>query len=412
MSSHKTETVSAATPASNGSPMPADLADERLVADAAGIGGMARGALARLRSGELGSLPVVIGLVVIWVVFAILKPEFLSSANLVNLTLQCAAVGTISIGIVLVLLLGEIDLSVGSVAGVSAAVLASMVVGAIIGFFYGFVYTRFGVPSFVVTLAGLLGFLGLQLWVLGKDGTINIDYNSPLVQFANGKFLPGWLSYVACVVVAGLYLFSRIRRNAQRTAAGLSVTPMPMIGLRAAALLVLLVVIMLVLNQDRGMSYMVLTFLILVVLTDLLIRRTRWGRAVMAVGGNVEAARRSGINVRRVYLTVFLLCSLFAALGGIFLACRGASAGQSTGATDVNLNAIAAAVIGGTSLFGGRGSAYSALLGILVIYSISNGLDLFSVDSYVRYMITGLVLLLSVIIDSLSRRTRAAHGRG
>lgn len=408
--------------------IPADLADERLISGAAGPGGMLTALVSRLRSGDLGSLPVVIGLIVIWVIFQVLRPEFLSSANLVNLTLQCAAVGTVAIGIVLVLLLGEIDLSVGSVAGVSAAVLAvtfvnkgwawplavlaALAVGALVGLFYGFVFTKFGVPSFVVTLAGLLGFLGLQLWVLGKDGTINIDFKSPLVQFANGKFLPAWVSYVLCAVVVGLYLVSRLRRNIRRSAAQLSVVPAPMIAIRALGLLIVLGAVMFLLNRDRGMSYMVLTFLILVVVTDIAIRRTKWGRAVMAVGGNVEAARRSGINVNRVYITVFLLCSLFAAIGGIFLACRGASASQSTGSPDVNLNAIAAAVIGGTSLFGGRGSAYSALLGILVIQSISNGLDLFSVDSYVRFMITGAVLLLSVIIDSLSRRSRAAHGRG
>lgn len=362
MSSHKTETVSAATPASNGSPMPADLADERLVADAAGIGGMARGGPGPAAPGELGSLPVVIGLVVIWVVFAILKPEFLSSANLVNLTLQCAAVGTISIGIVLVLLAG--DRPVGRVrrrcvGGGAGGHLREQGLPAA-----GGAGLDGGRRDHRVLLrvrlhpvrgaqfrrhSGLLGFLGLQ--ALGaRQGR----HHQHRLQLAAGavrqRQVPAGLAVLrGVVVVAGLYPFSRIRRNAQRTAAGLSVTPMPMIGLVAAALLVLLVVIMLVLNQDRGMSYMVLTFLILVVLTDLLIRRTRWGRAVMAVGGNVEAARRSGINVRRVYLTVFLLCSLFAALGGIFLACRGASAGQSTGATDVNLNAIAAAVIGGTS---------------------------------------------------------------
>ncbi len=159
------------------------------------------------------------------------------------------------------------------------------------------------------------------------------------------------------------------------------------------------------------MSYMVLLFFVLVVAMDLAIRRTTWGRSVLAIGGNVEAARRAGINVRRVYVSVFALCSTFAALGGILAAARLASANQSSGGADVNLNAIAAAVIGGTSLFGGRGSAYSALLGILVIWSISNGLALLSVSADVRYVVTGAVLLLAVVVDSLSRRSRAAHGR-
>jgi ABC-type xylose transport system permease subunit len=187
--------------------------------------------------------------------------------------------------------------------------------------------------------------------------------------------------------------------------------PVGALLLRAVLLAGLMLLVAGVLNRDRGVSYMVLTFLVLVVVMDLAIRRTRWGRSVMAVGGNVEAARRAGINVNRIYLSVFTLCATFAALGGVFLAARGASASQSTGGADTNLNAIASAVIGGTSLFGGRGSAYSALLGILVIQSISNGLDLLSVESYIRYMVTGGVLLLAVVIDSLSRRSRAAHGR-
>ena len=172
-----------------------------------------------------------------------------------------------------------------------------------------------------------------------------------------------------------------------------------------------LVIVVAVLYRDRGVSYMFLSFLVLVVIMDLAIRRTTWGRSVLAIGGNVEAARRAGINVKRIYLSVFTLCSTFAALGGIFAASRLASANQSSGGGDTNLNAIAAAVIGGTSLFGGRGSAYSALLGILVIQSISNGLDLLSVESNVKFMVTGAVLLLAVIIDSVSRRSRAAHGR-
>ena len=187
--------------------------------------------------------------------------------------------------------------------------------------------------------------------------------------------------------------------------------PPSVVLVRTGLLGLILLLAVYILGRDRGVSYMVLTFIALVVLTDLLVRRTRWGRSVMAVGGNVEAARRAGINVKRIYLTVFALSSFFAALGGIFAAARLASVSQSSGGADTNLNAIAAAVIGGTSLFGGRGSAYSALLGILVIQSISNGLGLLSLDTSYRFMVTGGVLLLAVIIDSLSRRSRAAHGR-
>ena len=423
--------MSTATPAPNApqdttAALPADLQDERLIAQQ-GVRGWAGAFLSRLKSGDLGSLPVVIGLVIIWGVFQALNDSFLSSRNLVNLTLQSAAVGTIAIGIVLVLLLGEIDLSVGSVSGLSSAILAvgmvnqgwpsvvaivvAVVAGMVIGLAYGALFTRFGVPSFVITLAGLLAVLGLQLYVLGKEGTINIPFDSGLVKFAQQTFLPLAVSYVVALLAVAVYVVTRLRVNSQRSAAGLSTTPNVMIGLRALLLAVVLLVPTYVLNRDRGVSVMFLLFVALVVVMDFAIRRTGWGRSVMAVGGNVEAARRAGINVKGIYLSVFALCSTFAAIGGLLAAGRLAAANQSSGGGDTNLNAIAAAVIGGTSLFGGRGSAYSALLGIIVIQSISSGLSLLNLDSSIRYMVTGGVLLLAVTVDSLSRRSRAAHGR-
>jgi ABC-type xylose transport system permease subunit len=406
--------------------LPSDLQDERLIASQ-GFGGYVRVFLSRLRTGDLGSLPVVIGLVVIWAVFQSQNDAFLSSRNLVNLALQSAATGTIALGIVLVLLLGEIDLSVGSVSGLAAAILAvgmvnngwpalvaiaaAILAGAVIGLSYGALFTRFGVPSFVITLAGLLGFLGLQLKVLGAEGSINIPFESGVVAFAQRTFLPDAVAYAVAVAVALAYLLLRLRSNRRRSAAGLSTSPVMNIAVRSALLLVVLVVPVAVLNEDRGVPVMFLLFVTLVVVMDFAIRRTRWGRSVMAVGGNVEAARRAGINVKRIYISVFVLCSSLAAVGGILASSRLAAANQSSGGTDTNLNAIAAAVIGGTSLFGGRGSAYSALLGIIVIQSISNGLSLINLGSPERYMITGAVLLLAVIVDSLSRRSRAAHGR-
>lgn len=431
MSTPETPTPQAPAPAAVGptadpASLPADLQDERLIASQ-GVGGWLSATWGRLRTGDLGSLPVVVGLVLIWGVFFALEPAFLSSRNLVNLSLQMVAVGTISIGVVLVLLLGEIDLSIGSMSGLAAAILAVMFVaketsvivailaalgaGALVGLAYGTLFNRFGVPSFVITLAGLLALLGLQLRVLGNQGTINLPFESGLVRFASQQFLPVWLAYTLALVAPALYALAALRRNARRSEAGLSTTPVSRLVLRAAGLAAILLVVVGVLNRDRGVSYMFLTFLLLVVVMDLAIRRTTWGRSVLAIGGNVEAARRAGINVKRIYLSVFTLCSTFAALGGIFAASRLASANQSSGGGDTNLNAIAAAVIGGTSLFGGRGSAYSALLGILVIQSISNGLDLLAVESNVKFMVTGAVLLLAVIIDSLSRRSRAAHGR-
>ncbi|MGW6277623.1 sugar ABC transporter permease [Kribbella sp. NPDC055071] len=406
--------------------LPADLQDERLIASH-GLSGAVAAFTARLRSGDLGSVPVVLGLIIIWAVFQIANGSFLSSRNLVNLTLQTTSVGVIALGIVLVLLLGEIDLSVGSVSGLSAAVLgatfvnqgwplvvsivAGIAVGAVIGLFYGALYTRFGVPSFVITLAGLLGFLGLQLLVLGKDGTINIPYDSAIVGFATRSFLSPVVAYVLIVAVLAAYLLTRMRVGRTRTAAGLSAAPLSILVIKTVALGIVLLVPALILNGDRGVSSMFLFFVALVVLTDVAVRRTRWGRSVVAVGGNVEAARRAGINVRSIYLTVFAACSTLAAVGGLLAAARLVAVGQSSGGTDTNLNAIAAAVIGGTSLFGGRGSAYSALLGALVITSISNGLALLSLNSNVRYMVTAGVLLIAVTIDSLSRRSRQAHGR-
>ncbi|MFT4211348.1 MAG: sugar ABC transporter permease [Microbacterium sp.] len=405
-----------------------DLQDERLIASN-GIGGAARAFGRRVRGGDLGSLPVIVGLVLIWGVFTILNQTFLTPYNIGNLLQQATPVGVISLGIVFVLLLGEIDLSVGSVAGLSSAivavvfvvngldlwlaVLAAMASGVVIGLVYGLLFTRFGVPSFVVTLAGLLAFLGLQLFVLGANGSINIPFTSPLVQFAQQWYLPQWLAYVVIVVGALIYALALFTNARRRSAAGLSALSAGGILVRVVALLVLLAIAAsyLYLPGGRGVGAMFLLFVVLVVIADILLRRTRWGRSIFAVGGNVEAARRSGIKVRAVYMSVFAVCSFLAAIGGILLAARLGSATQSTGGTDVNLNAIAAAVIGGTSLFGGRGSAYSALLGILVIWSITNGLNLLQLDSSVRYMITGAVLLIAVIVDALSRRSRAASGR-
>ncbi|WP_367616055.1 sugar ABC transporter permease [Phycicoccus avicenniae] len=424
MSTSQTPTDPTAVPA--GPVVPADLQDERLIA-AQGLRGWAGATWERVKSGDLGSLPVVVGLVIIWGVFYALNPAFISSRNLVNLSLQMVPTGVLALGVVLVLLLGQIDLSIGSMYGLSGAVLVVLFVnqgapiavavllalaaGAVVGLVYGLLFNRFGVPSFVITLAGLLAILGLQLRVLGTDGTVNLPFESAIVQFASQMYLPAWLSYVLAVAVPVVYLASRLRTDRRRVAAGLSATPVTMVAVRAAVMGVLLVVVVAVLNDDRGLSTMVVLFLALVVVMDLAIRRTTWGRSVLAIGGNVEAARRAGIDVKRTFLSVFVLCSTFAALGGILGAARLASANQSSGGADTNLNAIAAAVIGGTSLFGGRGSAYSALLGILVIYSISNGLALLSVSADIRYIVTGAVLLLAVVIDSLSRRSRAAHGR-
>ncbi|MDE0545851.1 sugar ABC transporter permease [Microbacterium sp. C7(2022)] len=381
----------------------------------------------RIRGGDLGSLPVIIGLVLICTVFQILNPVFLSPVNLVNLTMQCAAIGTIALGIVVVLLVGEIDLSVGSVSGLAAAIVAvgfveqgwplavailvALIVGCLIGALYGMLFARFGLPSFVITLAGLLGFLGVQLWVLGDSGSINIPFDSWLVQFAQQMFLPPWMAYAASVAAAAGFAWVHVSRARRRTAANLLSEGYRAIALRTILLLVFLLGVSWYLNLSRGVGVMFLSFVLLVVVMNYALTRTRWGRAVYAVGGSSEAARRAGIRVNRIYLSAFCLCATLAAAGGILAAGRLAAANQSSGAADTNLNAIAAAVIGGASLFGGRGSAFSALLGIVVIQSISSGLTLLNLDSSIRFIVTGTVLVLAVIVDSMSRRTRASHGR-
>ena len=411
---------------SGGSTTATDLQDERLLRSS-GVGGSIMAFVSRVRNGDLGSLPVVIGLIVIWVVFQVLNSDFLSSNNLVNLTLQCAATGTIAVGVVLVLLLAQIDLSVGSVSGLAAAILGvgltrygwplavtivvALAAGIAIGLLYAFLFVRFGVPSFVITLAGLLAFLGLQLWILGPNGSINIPFESWAVQFAQQMFVPPIVAYLLAAVASIGFGLSGYLTGRQRKQHGLSATSLVETLIKSILLFLVLAGAAWYLNTDRGVGASFLLFIVIVVIMNYALTRTRWGRSVYAVGGNVEAARRAGIRVNRIYVSVFALSSLFAVLGGLLAAARLTSASLSSGGGDVNLNAIAAAVIGGTSLFGGRGSAYSALLGILVIQSISSGLILLSLGSPERYMITGAVLLLAVIIDSLSRRSRASHGR-
>lgn len=404
-----------------------DLQDERL-GHREGIRDALRALVGRVRDGDLGMLPVVAGIVVIWSVFQLLNPAFLSSTNLVNLSFDMVPVGMLALGIVCVLLVGQIDLSVGSVSGLSAAItavimvrqeqpvvlamLAAVVAGCAIGWVYAQVFNRFGVPSFVVTLAGLLAFLGAQLWILRGQNAINLPFDSTLVRFAQTWFVPAWLAYAFALAAAAGFFFSAWARARSRRRASLSASSTQWMLLRAGALLAGLLFVVYYLNLTRGVAWMFVFFVVVVLVMNYVLTRTKLGRSIYAVGGNAEAARRAGINVRAVYTSAFVMCSGLAAVGGILAASRLAAANQSTGGGDVNLNAIAAAVIGGTSLFGGRGSAFAALLGIAVIQSISSGLTLLNLDSSYRFMITGAVLLVAVALDSVARRSRQAHGRG
>jgi D-xylose transport system permease protein len=406
--------------------LPTDLQDERLIRRT-GLRGAAANLWLRIRTGDIGSLPVIVGLVIIWGVFQALNPFFLSSANLSNLAIECAAIGTIAIGVVLVLLVAQIDLSVGSMSGVASsilgvgltklgwsattAVVVAIVAGVVVGLVYGLIYVRFGVPTFVITLAGLLALLGLQLLILGTNGSINMGFESWIVKFNQQMYLPAAWSYGLSVLAAAAFAGSGLARSRRRAAAGLSAASTTTIVVKAVAMLAVLEVFCWYLNLTRGIGAPFVLFVTLVIVADFALKRTRWGRSVYAVGGSVEGARRAGINVNRIFISVLVLGTTLAAVGGLLAAGRLATASISSGTGDVNLNAIAAAVIGGTSLFGGRGNAYSALLGIVVIASISSGLTLLSLDSSYRFMITGTVLMIAVIVDSMSRRSRAAHGR-
>ncbi|OII61574.1 ABC transporter permease [Streptomyces sp. CC53] len=381
----------------------------------------------RLRVGELGSLPVLISLAAIWLIFAGLDEAFLSPRNLSNLSIDVVGTGLIAVGVVFVLLLGEIDLSVASVSGLSAAVFAvlnvhhgmpeapavalAVALGTAIGFFQGFVFTKVGVPAFVVTLAGLLGWNGLMLYILGATGTVNLDDDGLVAQLTDYYFSYVAVAYgVAAVGVAG-YFLAAVADARRRRSAGVPARSTREIAVRTAALAAVAFATAAVLNRFQGLPLALLVFLVLLVVLDQVLRRTRYGRTVFALGGRLEAARRAGISVDRVRISVFMVSGTMAALGGLFLASRVTSASQSSGGGNLLMNAIAAAVIGGTSLFGGRGTVWSALFGVLVIQSIASGVALLGIRGAVQFMITGGVLLLAVVIDSLSRRAQKAHGR-
>ena len=380
-----------------------DRADIRVKHDV-GLKATVSSFIDRVKSGDLGSLPVIVGLVIIWSVFGFLNPIFLSSSNLVNLLFDCSTVGVIALGIVCVLMVGEIDLSVGSISGFASAILGTLwvnhgwpiavaiivaiVFGAVIGSLYALLYNRLGMPSFVSTLAGLLAILGMQLYVLGATGSINLPYGSTMVNFGQTMIMPHWLS-ASLVLLPGVILLVMGRQTiARRQAASLSAPSFGGLVAKSLAITAILEFVVFYMNLDRGIPWMFALFVVLVLVMNYALTRTKWGRSMSAVGGNREAARRAGINVRYIYTTAFMLCGGLAAVGGVMAAARLASSSQQAGTGDVNLNAIASAVIGGTSLFGGRGSAYSALLGIIVIQSIASGLTMLDLSSSLRYMIT------------------------
>jgi D-xylose transport system permease protein len=381
--------------------------------------------LRRFIQGDLAALRVILGLAVIWVVFQIQEDRFLTAVNLTNLVLQITAIGLISVGVVLVLLLGEIDLSVGAVSGVCAAIMAvlsakhgwspylaiaaGVAAGTAIGLFQGFIFTRFGIPSFVVTLAGLLAWQGALLEVLGGTGTVNLT--DPKITGLANIFYGETFGWVVAVLGIGAFAALSLRSRMQRLREGLPAPALSTVVVRIVIVGAVVVAAIAVLNADRGLPLAALILIGFVLLFQYVTTKTTFGRHIYAVGGNAEAARRAGIAVTRVRIVVFMLASTMAAIGGIMAASRLLAVNQSSGAGDVLLLAIAGPVVAGTSLFGGRGTVWTALLGALVIGSISNGMDLMALESSVKFMVTGAVLLAAVVIDAIARNQRQAAGR-
>jgi D-xylose transport system permease protein len=390
--------------------------------DSATVIDIARGYFQRISTRDLSGLPIIFGLILMAAVFQAQNSNFLTPRNVVNLILQMAGTTMIAYGMVFVLLLGEIDLSAGyvsAVGGVTVAMLLSdaqngwtwytaiplaLLITAGIGLMQGAIITAFRVPSFIVTLAGLLAWNGVVLRLVGRGGTVIIQ-DEFVAAIANSYLPPdslwGWIVIGAFVMgYAVLQLLQYVMRRRRR----LHTRSLPVIILHMLAAAGIGAGVVAVCNQDRGVPLVGVLLLLMNALLTLIARNTRFGRFVYAVGGNAEAARRAGINVDRIRVTVFVLAATLAGLGGIILASRLRSVDTRAGGGNLLLNVVAAAVIGGTSLFGGRGRVSSAILGALVISSLENGMGLLNLEAGDRFIITGIVLLLAVIVDSFSRR--------
>lgn len=401
----------------------------------------------RIKAGDLGIMPTLLGLVIITAIFQNLNSNFLAPSNIVNLMVQMAGLTVIAYGAVFVLLLGEIDLSVGYVSAVSAgtmvilsvpkpglelpvylafientplydaiiaglpwyvAVAGGLVTGLIIGLIHGTIITSFQLPAFVVTLAGFLFWNGFLLIELGNGGTIRLQ-NDVLRSFTR-SFLPDVWGYIVAGIFIGAYALVQFRKQMVRQQKGLSTNPRAIILLQIAVLATIALVAVYYSNLNRGVPGVAVFVLVLFVVLTYVVDGTRYGRYLMAVGGSKEAARRAGINVELIRTSVFMISGLMASIGGMILSIRLGSVSTSFDAGSLLLNAIAAAVIGGTSLFGGRGFIYSALLGALIISAVANGMGLLGLSSGIKFIVTGLVLLSAVVLDSFSRRRQQQSG--
>jgi D-xylose transport system permease protein len=398
------------------------------------VGGYVRGYVNRVRGGDLGALPAVAGIVVLAILFTILRPDtFPTPLNITNLLVQGVPIILLAMGLVFVLLLGEIDLSAGVVSGVCAAVmavlmarhdvawywavLAAIVVGTVIGFFTGVLVSVVRIPSFVVTLALFLGWQGVTLRIIGQGGTVPVR-DPVVVGFTNSSMSVLW-GWILAVVVILLFAALQLNRWRMQRSRNLASQPLIVVVTRIVVIALVTLAVTWVLNVNRalnpniqlaGVPYAIPIVVVLLLILTFVLTRIRFGRHVYAVGGNAEASRRAGINVVRIRILVFALSSAMAAISGIAAASRLASVDAGAGGGNTLLYAVAAAVIGGTSLFGGRGRVRDAVLGGLVIAIIANGLGLLGVEAYLNFIITGAVLLLAASVDAVARRRAAATG--
>jgi D-xylose transport system permease protein len=393
-----------------------------------GIGEAIRGRLEGIRAGDVGSLPVIVGLILITLFFNSKNENFLSAGNFNNLIVQMAGTTLIAMGVVFVLLIGEIDLSIGFLSGVAGvivaklqipdgsyqvsgivAILIAVAVGAAIGAFQGSFVALIGVPSFVVTLAGLLAFQGVVQKGIGEQGVIPIE--DKWINDTSNYFFTDRAGWILAALGSALFAAMLIARWVSRRRLGVQVDNLVIVAAKIVGLAAVAFFVVYETNKDRGFPFAGVLIIVLLVFWTFVATRTTFGRHVYAVGGSAEAARRAGINVPFIRITVFAISGAMAALGGVIFASRLASVDLNAGGGTILLDAIAAAVIGGTSLFGGRGRVVAALLGALVINSIANGIDLVGYSSATKFIVTGAILLAAVTLDTISRRRLAATGR-
>jgi len=378
----------------------------------------------RLKSGEMGSLPAIGATLVLTAIFASLSPFFLSKLNFANMFVQAAELTMLSAALVFVLLLGEIDLAAGVTAGVAMAafivlvkagvpwVLALLVgfaVGLLIGWVIGFFVAKIGVPSFVVTLAFFLGFQGMQLVLLGEGGVYRVEIPEVIAIMNNN--LPTWAGYLMIAITAAVSLGIALWDRARRAGSGLVNRPISITWIKISAIAVLGGLAIYVLNLNRsqgpvpieGVPIVVPITIAILFIGTFVLDRTRFGRHLYAVGGNPEASRRAGIKVAKIRTLAFVICAFLAVISGVFHSSRIGSVDGSAGHTIV-LSGVAAAVVGGVSLFGGRGRLAHAAIGAVVITMIDNGLGLLGLSAGINFLVEGGVLLLAATIDALARK--------